>query len=145
MDISYGDMVHCQIEPVGDSDLFRFTGYDGDLIEIHLIRHAGNADHCFRLVDPDGVIGEYTCTGAFIGDRFVHAGRSLKLLKAGTYTIQVADGGSNETYPYSLVLQRVLSLPDTAVPVSFGAIRAGRFLPSAMPISTPSPRRPATQ
>jgi len=49
-DVSYGDLVKCQIDIVGDSDLFRFQGQAGEVIRSKSLRDTAvsrkvNVDH----------------------------------------------------------------------------------------------------
>src|SRR2546426_991437 len=88
-DMAYGDLVNCEITPVGDSDLFRFSGQAGDKVDILVLRYNGSADACFRVIQPDGTLGQYFCVGFF---REATVGSNVTLKQSGTHTIQVVDG-----------------------------------------------------
>src|SRR5690242_18358490 len=95
-DIAFGDLVQCEINPIGDTDLFRFTAQAGDIITVAAIYRSGG-DPCFRLIDPDATIGGYVCANALRS-----VATDYKLTKSGSYSIQVADGGNNQIMAYSL-------------------------------------------
>src|SRR5687768_15796688 len=94
----YGDLINCEISPVADSDLFRFPGQAGELIEVFVFKYQTAGAACFRVIDPDGTIGQYVCGANLSFDTTV--GRSFQLTKSGIYTIQVAEDGNNETMGY---------------------------------------------
>jgi uncharacterized protein (TIGR03437 family) len=109
--ISYGELVSCEINPVGDSNFFKFTGQAGDYVRFNLFRYTGGADHCFRLIDPDGVFGNYNCVNGLYRPSTLSVEKSLT--KSGEYTIQVIDGSNDETFTYGLIVWRFWPLPTT--------------------------------
>ncbi len=126
-DIAYGDLVNCEITPIGDSDVFRFGGQTGDVLDIHLLRLSGGANHCYRVVDPDGVIGGLVCAGFRLPGGI---GTDVTLTKSGNHSIQVLAAGGNEAFPYSLVLLRALPFPNAARPAGFGEVLDGEIAPA---------------
>ena len=50
-DFAYGELVSCEVKPVGDSNLFRFTGQAGDYILVNIFRYSDNADQCYQGLD----------------------------------------------------------------------------------------------
>src|SRR5215471_10633612 len=118
--IQYGDLIWCEINPLGDSDLFGFQGVAGQTVVIDTARTAGGVDPCIHLYDPDGVLERNACG-------FAAASNSITttLLKTGTYTIMVFDGGSDETGTYDLILERVSPVSPSAVPIDWGSTVPG--------------------
>ena len=61
--IKYGDTVTCTINPIGDTDKFRFQGSNGDTVAVQAARQSGG-NPCIQLFDPDGMIIGGTCGGS---------------------------------------------------------------------------------
>jgi hypothetical protein len=129
-DMAYGDLVNCEIDPVSDSDLFRFSGLAGDKIELYVLRYSGNANQCVRIIAPGASPGDYTCVGSSFGNRFATLGVSATLAASGIHTIQVADGGADEVMDYGLALFRIVP-PPSGIPSigQFGDISSGNVTP----------------
>jgi uncharacterized protein (TIGR03437 family) len=126
-DIAYGDLINCQIEQAADSDVFRFSGLAGETILIFLVRLEGSADHCFRIIEPDGAIGPNRCSGAL---RPVGVGFEGTLSKTGVYGIQVREAGGAGIYPYNLMLTRTYPSATNGLPISFGRVVTGAIEPA---------------
>lgn len=105
--MAYGDLVNCEIEVVGDSDLFSFSGQVGDKVDVYLLRYNNNANMCFRVIEPEPpALPAYTCGHATF--RPVTVTATYTVTKPGVHTIQVADGGGDEVFRYGLAIVRVL-------------------------------------
>jgi uncharacterized protein (TIGR03437 family) len=124
MDIAYGDLITCRIDPAGDTDLFRFAGSAGETIVGHVVRLDGAGQSAVRVIDPQGTVGPWNSYGrlAFI---------EMKLTQTGTYVIQVADHEHNETLAYALTLERVIPPSPSATPVCFGTKFESEINPAA--------------
>jgi uncharacterized protein (TIGR03437 family) len=107
--IAPGDLIVCEIAPVGDTDLFRFSGVSGELVYVQAARQSGPGKGCVRLVAPDGTMSEWGCPELF-----------ARLTKTGTHTIQVADDSHDHTLTYALTLERLAPPSSNAIPVPFG-------------------------
>jgi len=109
MTVSYGDLVVCEIAPAGDTDIFRFTGAPGESVYLQVARLRGTGTPALRLIEPDGTIGGWAGTEAFV-----------KLTKAGTHAVQVAEDYHDETVAYSFSLERLAPPSPSATPIPFG-------------------------
>ena len=58
--IQYGDTVTCEIDPIGDTDKFRFQGRNADTIAVQTARQSGG-NPCIQSFDPDGVLMDGIC------------------------------------------------------------------------------------
>jgi len=111
MDIVTGNVVECSISPVGDQDLFRFSGTANTTIILSLLDQNGT-DCRFYGVCP-------------IADLFAPDGTKLKHLRStdsqaivlpanGTYLVRISDEGDNQTANYRIGLERLWpASPDT--------------------------------
>jgi hypothetical protein len=61
MTIGYGDLVLCNIDSIGDSDVFRFPGTKDELVYI-LVSRRGGGRPCVELFDPDGTRVASSCS-----------------------------------------------------------------------------------
>ena len=80
MTISYGDVVTCQIDPIGDLDAFRFNGSAGDMV---VVQAASNSSYpCIEVFDPAGVQIASQCS-------FRSARGDVTLASSGQHTLLV--------------------------------------------------------
>lgn len=56
MVIKYGDLINCDIDVVGDNDVFRFSGAAGEVIKVLVDGLAGNGYPVTRVYAPDGTL-----------------------------------------------------------------------------------------
>jgi len=124
-DIADGDLVNCEINPVGDSDLFRFSGQAGDLYEVWVLRYTAAANLCVRLIDSSGTPGTYSCISGF---REASLSVGYTLSASGVYTLQVADAGNDETCTYGIAVHRLFP-PSRFTPIEFGRVVPGSINP----------------
>ncbi len=96
---------------VGDTDTFTFAGIADEVVNIDL-SDSPSSNEMWQLYDPDGILVTDCSTRHCNGT----------LLKTGTYTIIVADGGSNQAFAYSLTLQGVSEGLTCGLPVACGQI-----------------------
>ncbi|NWG13701.1 MAG: PPC domain-containing protein, partial [Acidobacteria bacterium] len=103
MTIAFGDLVECDINPVGDVDLYRFSGASGETVRIQATQKTGPGTPYFELYDPGNVkIAER-------GNRWdAISALEVQLTGTGTYTIRVYDADVNETMGYRIFLQRLV-------------------------------------
>ena len=112
MDILFGDVILCQIDPIGDSDLFLFEGNAGDRILLRVSQRSGGTPF-FDLRHPNG---DRLTTGS--GSSI--AQREVTLTQNGTHTIIMTENGGNQTLAYTLDLDRIVPPSPTARSLSFG-------------------------
>ena len=79
MIVNYGDLVNCQIDPVGDGDVFRFSGAAQETIRVKTAKLAMLVWFCpvFEVFGPDGT---EVCSGGSFG-------RDCRLTQTGVHTI----------------------------------------------------------
>lgn len=121
--ITYGEVVTCTISPAGDADLFRFVAVGNERVIIQVATLTGFREPCFRIFSPSNVLLWTACNGS--GNNRVLA----TLNEPGTYSIQVFEGGNDETADYTLVLERLLPGSPVARPIGFGATLTDRVDP----------------
>ncbi len=113
----YGDHVHpCQINPVGDSDLFRFNGVAGERVILTVIDQAGagSSPACvLELFRPNGsavstIAGNTTC-------------QVLTTLDAtGLFTLRISESGNDNLMTYGVQMERLLPVSPTATSINPG-------------------------
>ena len=107
--ITYGDMITCSIDPVGDTDTYRFFGDENDAVVIMASRQSGSFYPCFELYDPDDNLVGSACSAS-------HTNRiDVELSLPGMYTIHMRDRSNNRTGDYALVLERLIPRSTTAL------------------------------
>jgi hypothetical protein len=121
--IAYGELIICQIEPVGDTDLFRFPAAAGEVVTILTSRQAGSNAPCIELFDPvGGRIGPQVCD--VFGARI-----NAQLPRAGIHTLRVSEVNNDQPMPYVLSLERMSPPSPSAVPLAFGQHLADEINP----------------
>lgn len=115
MAIACGDSVAGSLASIGESDCYTFTAAQGEAVGITTQETAGIFQACWTLFTPAGVSMGQTCG---------HDERTLP--DTGTYTIQVADAGDDETGAYSLGFVVLSATASTcASPIGCGETVAG--------------------
>ncbi len=119
MTIAFGDLINCDITPVGDVDIYRFQGSAGQTVRVQLTQRTGPGTPYFEIYDPTDVRIAYggSWNAAIVA-------QDVKLTGTGTYTIRVADVSYDQTMAYQLYLQRVIP-PLSPTPISFGQVLTG--------------------
>ena len=95
--ITYGSLILCSIDPIGDSDTYNFSGTAGQTVSIQVTRQAGGTPQ-FCLYAPNGTL--VSCTG--YGSSAV--GLTPTLDQTGTYVIRVNEYNNDATLPYNVTL-----------------------------------------
>ena len=113
MDITFGDIILCQIDVVGDLDIFQFSGSVGDRIVIQASRLAGG-NALMELRGPDG---NRVGNQAFGG---ITAVLEVSLEQDGLHTIIVRERDLDATLDYVLHLERIVPTSPTARSIQFG-------------------------
>lgn len=125
MTLDFGVVIECPISPVGDQDLFRFTGVANTTIILSLLDLNGNGCGFYGI-----------CPAA---DLFGPDGTNLKHLRStdtqaivlpanGTYTVRVSDESDNQAANYRIGLERLWpASPDTKV-MSFEQVIANESI-----------------
>jgi hypothetical protein len=109
MAIAYGSLVTCEIAPIGDLDVFRFAGKEGEAVLLRAeATDAGDA--CVELRAPSGEILQSNCFSGIV---------THKLPSTGTYSIQVRNS-LNGTMSYTLLLERIWPPSPTAMSICPG-------------------------
>jgi hypothetical protein len=117
MTIAYGDVVTCFIDPVGDTDLYRFTGVAGEVVSVRSALVGGLGRTLVELFDPDN--SQVGTTAQRVDAR---------LTKTGTYTIR-ASGGGTQSLRYVLSLERITPPSPSAAPLPSGQTITAQISP----------------
>jgi hypothetical protein len=115
MGISYGDLVICSIDIVGDSDVFRFSGSQGDNIVLRVTSQS-NLFPCLELRAPDNT-QTFACAFQEFSQRI-----DKTLTLTGTYTVLVTSTGAStgRTGAYALALEKVAPPSFDARSINYG-------------------------
>jgi hypothetical protein len=114
-----GDIVECVIDPVTDTDLFRFNGVAGEVVMLTLRDTTSGGGHPrAELYDPDQVFVE-ALTVNDGGTRLVYP-----VTTSGVYTVLLRENGDNSTATYVLGLQRIFPAPPEALGLCYDCIHA---------------------
>lgn len=110
--MAYGDLVNCRIDFALDSDLFRFEGTSGEMVNVQVVSRTPAFTPCLEVKDPAGApAGFVLCTGR----------NTFRLTSTGPYTIVVREGAlSMDTGDYALDLQRLAPPSPGARELSYG-------------------------
>ena len=96
--ISYGSLTICTIDPVGDTDIFNFSGAAGQTVSIQVTRQGGGTPQVC-LYRPDGTLVSYSATNTQSAVSLTPA-----LDQTGLHAIRVNENGNNATMGYNLTL-----------------------------------------
>ena len=105
--ISFGDLVNCQIDTIGDLDTFRFSGAAGELIRVQFGRTSGFGQPIFDVFAPDGTL---VCSAGLGGGQ-----ANCDLTQTGLHTILIDEFFMDQTPSYALALERIVP-PSVAAP-----------------------------
>jgi hypothetical protein len=120
MDITPGgSIVTCDIALVGDNDLFRFWGRQGERVEVVGGVLMGPGVPLFSLRDPDGIQ---------IASTFLTSGTSLFLPKTGSYSIVISEFLNDALVSYSLSVERARPSSSSARPIGYGESHSSEIL-----------------
>ena len=97
MEIKFGDTFMCEIEIVGDADIFHFTGRAGDTITVGVATSTTFLDPCITLTAPNG-----ETTDGCGEERLTRIDATL--VQEGTYTITVREIDTDWMGPYEVSL-----------------------------------------
>lgn len=117
--ISYGTVITCTINPVGDTDFFRFMAVGNERIVVQASRVGGSSSPCLDLF-PSGV----TACAISGSNRLI-----VTLNTPGLHSIRIRDRENDNTANYTLVLERLLPNPSNARTVHFGETLTDRIDP----------------
>ena len=87
--IDFGDLINCEINPVGDIDTFRFDGSDGDRIRLHAISRSPGSTVCVELFDPADARLTRKCLGTVDHEEILD--------DTGEYYVKITENGNNST------------------------------------------------
>lgn len=122
MPISYGDLIICQIEEIGDSDAFSFTGNASDKIILQVAEVPGFGEPCIEVFSPDNSPLNSECE---INDPRI----DLTLGVTGNYTVLISDQNDDETLSYNLALERYFPEVDSGTDICPGCILENQLAP----------------
>jgi hypothetical protein len=113
MNISYGDLITCSIDPVGDSDTFRFFGTVDEVIVLKAARQSGSILPCIELIAPDNS-RQIACISS-LTNRI-----DTTLDQTGTFTILLKDVSGVAEGEYALALERLIPHSSNAELIQYG-------------------------
>jgi len=101
MRISYGDVVTCTVDFVGDLDVFRFDGTSGEWVSFQVTATEGDKRPALEVRAPSGK--------AILSDwNYGLRRNTLTLPETGSYQVRVWEVRNDRTMPYVLLMQRVI-------------------------------------
>jgi hypothetical protein len=110
--VTYGDLIECDITPVGDADLFRLEMTEGQTARIQFTGPpTGSPFGCLELHRPNGTLRARDCSRSAPFTWTAVA----PFDPPGTWTIVVSEFSNDGTMPYSLQIE-CLSSDTCAVP-----------------------------
>jgi hypothetical protein len=104
MAIEYGQLIECEINPVGEVDTFTFSGAAGDQIVIVLHGKSLDSGPCARLIDPNGGVVVAEQCNVFPDTNFVMIRTVLTL--SGSYAVVINEHANNELNRYLVAVLR---------------------------------------
>jgi len=128
--IAYGDVLsgeNCQVNSVGDVDVFRFSGSTDDALRVVALDRSGNFQIgvCVELFGPDNLpVVPLTC-----GDVSIQI--DPKLTMTGIHTIFVSESGNNSAFSYNLSLERLTPARADWPPIDFGQLVSDEINPAS--------------
>ena len=126
--LQYGDTVSASIEPLGDQDIYTFTGAIGDQVLVRMLPTSGGVEGSLSIRRADGSL---LCS-AFRNNndsRAVNLVTDCVLDNTAPHMIFVNDSGTNEGGNYQLFLQRFNS-PPNPTPIAYGEVVSSSIDPS---------------
>jgi len=99
--IEYGDVISCEISPVGDMDVFRFEGQEGEKV-VAVAARLGAEDVCLEMRGP--APGDPPVVPGGCGP---HVRLEATLPSSGLFTLRVTQRLSGPVVPYTLTLERL--------------------------------------
>lgn len=120
MIVQYGDLVNCQIDAIGDLDIFRFSGAAGEAIRVLISKLAGDGIPVFDVFAPDGSL---LCSRPTTLPITAPSGAAdCQLTSSGTYSIRANEFFVDQTVSYSLSFERRAPPSVAAQPIDHGQI-----------------------
>ena len=113
MIVNYGDLVNCRIDPVGDGDVFRFSGAAGETIRVQTARIASVNLFAFPFFEVFGPDGTEVCSGF---------NRDCRLTQTGVHTILLSEDGNTSTVDYAVALERIAPPSAAARPIDYSQV-----------------------
>lgn len=110
MTVNYGDLVNCQIDPVGDGDVFRFSGAAGETVQVQTAELSFGSIS-FKVFGPDST---QVCSGS--------SSRNCRLTQTGAHTILVTEFFDSSAVDYALALERIAPPSVAARPIDYSQV-----------------------
>jgi hypothetical protein len=104
MAIDYGQLIECEINPVGDMDTFTFSGTAHDQIVIVLHGKSLDSGPCATLINPNGAVIVPEQCNVFADTHFVMIRTVLTV--TGTYSVVINEHANNELNRYLFAVLR---------------------------------------
>jgi Bacterial pre-peptidase C-terminal domain len=104
MAIEYGQLIQCEIDPIGDVDTFTFSGAAGDQIVIILHGRSLDSGPCATLIDPNNAVVVPEQCNVFPDTNFVMIRTLLTL--SGSYAVVINEHANNELNRYLVAVLR---------------------------------------
>jgi hypothetical protein len=113
MTLPFGALITCQIDVLGDTDVFRFQGTAGEVVAVQAAM-PGVGESSLELFDPDGILVD-SATG------LTTARVRVTLPKTGSHAVVIKEASDDETDAYTLALERIAPPTPGAPRVLFGS------------------------
>jgi hypothetical protein len=111
MTLDIGIVTECSINPVGDQDLFRFSGVANTTVILSLVDLNGNNCGWYGVCP---VADLYAPDGSLVKHLRSTESQTIALPASGTYLIRISDENDNQTANYRIGLERLWpASPDT--------------------------------
>lgn len=100
MQIAYGQVIPCEINPIGETDIFILQGNRRRVISVLLVNRSTDSGPCVQMTDPhDEIVIPDTCVNPTPSGLVVF---KITLQLKGTYTIKIHEHADNELNSYVL-------------------------------------------
>jgi len=115
LDLTYGEhTTNCAINPATDLDRFEFCETAGDEVRLNVLSASNGMDPNVVIRDPmANIIAQASCNDS------CSLTLDTSLPVNGCYTIFISDVGTNELGSYSIQLERIVPVPDSAVHMNY--------------------------
>jgi hypothetical protein len=114
--LTYGALLTCSVEFVGDSDLFRFFGVAGEVVHVQATDRSNPLFGPGVFVELRGTTGSILATASHVQAAVI----SLPLTETGMHLIRVSEAGNDQVIPYTLVLDRLAPASPAALQLNPG-------------------------
>jgi hypothetical protein len=120
MTITFGTVVDCKIDVLGDQDLFHFAGTANSVVVLSLLDKTGG--YCSLGVGGDPCpVANVFAPGSVVPFKTLSGTNSEEMLlpASGTYTIRVAENHNGQIEQYRIGLERLFPASPNVSPLAF--------------------------